>query len=80
MPDVSIIRLRDYKSYAVISIDSDSRWFVRLYMGQGSNKYYVSFPNIEDGKGEKDKTQIQSLDEIYNYSDKIVESLKAVIK
>lgn len=80
VPDVSRIRLKDYKSYAVVAIDSDYRWFVRLYMGAGRGKFYISFLNVADGKGEKDKTQFQSLDEIYNYSDKIVESLKAVVK
>lgn len=78
--DVSRILFKDYKSYATISLDKEYNWFVRLYMGIGKGNSYISFFDIEKGKGERDKTQIKSLDEIYNYSDKIVESLTAVIK
>ncbi len=74
--DVARITYTDYKTYFVVGIDGKSwQWICRLYL----KKYkYISF-QTETGKGE-DKIEIKSLDEIFNYSDRLVQSLKAVLK
>jgi hypothetical protein len=74
--DVSRITYKDYKSYFVVNIEGSMwKWICRLYLK--ANKY-ISFPH-ESGTGE-DKFEIKSLDEVFNYSDRLVESLKKLIQ
>jgi hypothetical protein len=76
--DVSRITYKDCKTYFIINLDNTNRkweWIYRFYF----NAYkYISFPS-ENGKGE-DKIWIKSLDEIFNHSDRLVESLKSILK
>ena len=67
--DVSRITYNDYKSYFVVNIDNSSKWICRFYL----SKYkYISFPGVE----KEEKIEIKSLDEIFNHTDRLQESLK----
>lgn len=71
--DVSRLAYTDYKTYFVVVVDKPSKWICRFYFNW---KTYISFPLIDEGKGEE-KIEIKSIDDIFNYSDKLIEILKA---
>lgn len=72
--DVSRIYYTDFKTYFVVCIDKPSKWICRFYFRE--RKKQIAFPLIEEGKGEE-RLEIQSIDDIFNYSDKLIEILKA---
>lgn len=76
--DVNASRLfyTDYKSYFVVWVDKPYLWICRFFFSQRMTM--MSFPLIEQGKGEE-KIEIKSVDEIFNYSDKLINILKARI-
>ena len=69
--DVARVSYTDYKTYFVISVDKSWKWVCRFYFNW---KMYISFP-LEEGKGDE-KIEIKSIDEIFNYSDKLLDVLK----
>ena len=73
--EVSRVQYADFKSYFVVSVDKPSKWICRLYLGR---KKQISFPLIEEGKGEE-RVDIESIDDIFNYTNKLLEILKARI-
>ena len=72
--DVSRIQFKDNKSYFVVNVDGKWKWICRLHL---NSKYvkYISFP-YEDYKGGEEKMEIKQIDEIFNYSEKLLKSLK----
>lgn len=75
--DVSRIQYKDYKTYFVINIDGTYKWICRFYL---NSKKFIAFPAPADGVRNEEKIEIQSLDDIFSYSDKLIESLKKVMK
>ena len=73
--DVTRITYKDYKSYFVVNLDGSWRWICRFYLKAYK---YIAFPH-ESGTGE-DKIEIESLDGIFNHSDRLVETLKKHLK
>lgn len=68
------IAQRDTKSYFGILLDDNNRkWLVRLHFNY-SNKYI----EIRTGEKESEKYLLKSLNEIYSYEDKILNTLKIV--
>lgn len=74
--DVARITYTDYKTYFVVCIDgSPWKWICRFYLRK--NKY-IAFYNYVDKS--EDKIEIKSLEEIFDHSDQLVESLKNLMK
>ena len=72
--DLNRIAQRDTKSYFGILLDDNNRkWLVRLHFNY-SNKYI----EIRTGEKQSEKFLINSLNDIYNYKDKILNTLKIV--
>lgn len=65
--DVSRVIYADYQSYFVIAVDDPWRWICRINF---KKKLCIAFP--DDQKW----IELKSLDEIYNYSERIVECIK----
>ena len=72
--DVSRITYRDYKSYFVVNIDDSWNWICRFYFGQ--RRKSICIASSEQDKWE----QIESLDDIFKYADRMIETLKATLK
>ena len=70
--DVSRISYTDYQSYFVISLDSPYKWICRLYF---KTSKFISFP-AENKTDEK--IQLQTIEDIYSLSDKIIEVAKKI--
>lgn len=70
--DITKIGYKDNKNYFVIYFDKSWKWICRLYLNK--NKY-ISFPS-ENGE---EKIAINSLDDIYNFSEKLIESASKYI-
>ncbi|MEI6755028.1 MAG: type I restriction endonuclease [Paludibacter sp.] len=68
--DISRISYMDYQSYFVILLDNSSKWICRLYFKTSKS---ISFP--AENKTEE-KIQLQSIEDIYSISDKIIEVAK----
>lgn len=74
--DVSRLTYRDFQSYFVINIDDNSwYWICRIYIGK--RKKQIGFPK-EDYKG-VDWIEIEKLDDIFKYDDKLLESLNRAL-
>ena len=74
--DVKRIAYRDAQSYFSVLLDDNNRKMIcRLYLN-GSKKYFAVF---DDNKKEI-KTEIQSLDDIFGYSDKLFEIVEGLDK
>lgn len=72
--DLNRIAQRDTKSYFGILLDDNNRkWLVRLHFNY-SNKYI----EIRTAEKESEKYLLNSLNDIYNYKDKILNTLKVV--
>ena len=74
--DANKIMYKDFKSYFVISAYEQIRWVCRLHFGY--RKKSIGFP-VEDYKGER-MVEIKSIDDIFNYSDLLLESLETAKK
>jgi len=73
--DVSRITYKDNKSYFIVNIDNSTwKWICRFFL----NRYkYISFPTEQGGE---EKIEIKSLDEIFNYADRLQASLRKLLK
>lgn len=75
--DVSKITYKDTKSYFVVNFDnSPSYWICRISLKQYSKR--ICFP--KDHYKANEWFDIESLDDIFKYADRLVESLKMAIK
>lgn len=67
--DIARITCKDYKTYFVVSIDDCRwKWICRFYFG---TYLYIAFPK-ENGE---EKVEIQSINDIFNFSDKLLLAL-----
>jgi hypothetical protein len=74
--DVSRIGYTDYQSYFAVQLDSKIwYWICRLEFGARKKK--ITFPSA-DYKG-KESLDIETIDDIFKYSDKLVESLNIAV-
>ena len=74
--DVSRLTYKDFQSYFVVNIDDNSwYWVCRLFMGK--RKKQIGFP-MEDYKG-CDWVQIEKLDDIFKYEDRLIECLNRAL-
>lgn len=74
--DVTRIQQKDSKTYFVVNLDGTYRWICRFYF---NNKKYISFPSETETRKEE-KIEIETIDDIFKYSDKLIESLAKHIK
>lgn len=74
--DADKIIYKDFKNYFIISAYEQIRWMCRLHFEYG--KKSIVFP-IKDYKGEI-MIEIKSIDDIFNYSDLLLESLETAKK
>lgn len=75
--DVSKITYKDTKSYFVVNFDnSPSYWICRISLKQYSKR--MCFP--KDNYKSNEWFDIKSLDDIFRYTDRLVESLKMAMK
>lgn len=75
--DVNRIQYKDNKSYFVVNLDSKWKWICRFYLNSQSVKY-LSFP-LDNYQGE-DKIKIETIDDIFNYSDRLLLALTQTLK
>ena len=77
--DINRITYRDNASYFNILLDNNIlKTICRLYLNK-SNKY-IAFLNTKDGekRSSEEKILIKSINEIYNYKDKIINRVKEI--
>lgn len=75
--DVSRITYKDYKSYFVVNIDN-SQWFWICRVSIGARKKQIGIP-VDQYKS-CEWIQIDNMDDIFKYADRLEEALKMVIK
>ena len=75
--DVSHITYKDYKSYFVVNLDN-SQWFWICRISIGARKKQIGIP--VDNYKSCDWIQIDTIDDIFKYADKLEESLKMAMK
>jgi len=74
--NVSRITYKDCKSYFVVTLDGSSWWICRFYFSP--RKKSICFP-LDNYKA-KEKLEIETIDDVFNYSDRIKESLKMALR
>lgn len=75
--DVSRITYKDYKSYFVVNIDN-SQWFWICRVSIGARKKQIGIP--ADQYKSCEWIQIDNMDDIFKYADRLEEALKMAIK
>lgn len=75
--DVSRITYKDYKSYFVVNIDN-SQWFWICRVSIGARKKQIGIP-VDQYKS-CEWIQIDNMDDIFKYADRLEEALKMAIK
>ena len=75
--DVSRITYKDYKSYFVVNIDN-SQWFWICRVSIGARKKQIGIPADQYKRCEW--IQIDNMDDIFKYADRLEEALKMAIK
>lgn len=75
--DVSRITYKDYKSYFVVNIDN-SQWFWICRVSIGARKKQIGIP-VDQYKS-CEWIQIDNVDDIFKYADRLEEALKMAIK
>ena len=75
--DVSRITYKDYKSYFVVNIDT-SQWFWICRVSIGARKKQIGIP-VDQYKS-CEWIQIDNMDDIFKYADRLEEALKMAIK
>ena len=75
--DASRITYKDYKSYFVISLDN-SQWYWICRISIGTRKKQIGIP--VDNYKSCDWIQIDSIDDIFKYADRLEESLKIAMR
>lgn len=75
--DASRITYKDYKSYFVVNLDESSwYWLCRISLKQYSKR--ICFP--KDNYKSNEWFDIDSIDDIFKYADRLIESLKIALK
>ena len=74
--DAQRITYKDNKTYFVVNIDNGYWWVCRFYFG--SRKKQICFPT--DNYKSKEMFEIETIDDIFNYEDKLIESLKMALR
>ena len=74
--DAQRITYKDNKTYFVVNIDNGYWWICRFYFG--SRKKQICFP--ADNYKSKEMFEIETIDDIFNYEDKLIESLKMALR
>jgi len=74
--DAQRITYKDNKTYFVVNIDNGYWWICRFYFG--SRKKQICFPT--DNYKSKEMFEIETIDDIFNYEDKLIESLKMALR
>lgn len=72
--DAAKVYFKDFKTYALVYIDKQSKWICRLYFGK---KMFISFPDLANGVGECERIELQTIDDIFNIADRLIETTKA---
>ena len=75
--DASRITYKDYKTYFVISLDN-SQWYWICRISIGARKKQIGIP-VNKYKS-CDWIQIDSIDDIFKYADRLEESIKMAIE
>lgn len=75
--DVTRITYKDYKTYFVVNLD-DSEWFWICRISIGARKKRIGIP--VDRYKSCEWIQIDNIDDIFKYADKLEESLKTAMK
>jgi hypothetical protein len=75
--DASRITYKDYKTYFVISLDN-SQWYWICRISIGARKKQIGIP--VDNYKNCDWIQIDSIDDIFKYADRLEESLKIAMR
>ena len=74
--DVKRLQYKDFKSYFAINVDGSQWWWVcRLYLGK--RKKQIGFP--KDYYKSNEWVQIECLDDIFQYEDRLEEALKLAV-
>jgi hypothetical protein len=75
--DASRITYKDYKTYFVVNLDnSEWLWICRISIGARKKRIGIPLDNYKSSKW----IQIDSIDDIFKYADRLEESLKIAIK
>ena len=74
--DVARITYKDNKTYFVVSLDNGYWWICRFYFG--ARKKSICFP-INNYQS-KEMIEIDSVDDIFKYTDKLEESLRIAMR
>lgn len=74
--DVQRITYKDNKTYFVVNVDNGYWWICRFYFG--SRKKQICFPL--DNYKSKEMFEIETIDDIFNYEEKLEASLKMALR
>lgn len=74
--DVQRITYKDNKSYFVVNLDGSSWWICRLALGTRKKLIYFPVDNYKSNEA----IEIESIDDIFKYADRLTESLKMALK
>lgn len=74
--DVQRITYKDNKSYFVVNLDGGYWWICRLVLGARKKLIYFPMDNYKSNEA----VSIESIDDIFKYVDRLVESLKIATK
>lgn len=74
--DVKRIQYIDYKSYFTVNLDGSTWWWVcRLYLGKRKKQFCIP----KDGYKSNEWIEIESIDDLFNYADKIKSGLDVAL-
>lgn len=74
--DVKRIQYNDYKSYFTVNIDGSTWWWVcRLYLGKRKKQFCIP----KDNYASNEWTEIESVDDLFKYADKLKEGFDLAI-
>lgn len=75
--DVAHITYKDYKSYFVVNLDNSEWWWIcRIFIGARSK--WIGIPSA--GYKNNEQIQIDSIDDIFKYADKLKQGLDVAVK
>ena len=75
--DVKRIQYNDYKSYFTINLDGSTWWWIcRLYLGKRKKQFCIP----KDGYSTNEWVEIESIDDLFKYADRIKSGLDMAIK
>ena len=74
--DAKRIQYNDYKSYFTINLDGSTWWWIcRLYLGKRKKQFCIP----KDNYSSNEWIEIESIDDIFKYADRIKASLDLAI-